>query len=137
MNAPRPGLRRTGFLHAYYWATPAFAALDLLVGVPLRAAALPDPYARLAYYAFCLGCAALLQLRPRAAAIVALAESSVNIMLLILSVYLPVIGVLDLAETGDVGGPQLTPIRLANFALSGFVLYRAFLASEYALSRRP
>jgi len=133
-----PGMRNLEsnpiFLRAYYWATPLFAAGDLLLGVPLRAAALPSQKTRLAYYALCLGCAALIHLRPRTTALVGLIESSVNILLLILAVYLPTIAVLDTIETGEVTVPILTPLRLANLALSAYVLYRSFLISQLALT---
>jgi hypothetical protein len=61
---------------------------------------------------------------------VGIIESAVNIFLLMLSIYLPMLTALDLAEAGGAELPGLSAPRVVNLLLSGFTLYRGFLLNQ-------
>ena len=91
---------RNRLLTGYYLATPAFWLLDLLVQAPIRAAALEQPGWRFTYYVFAFACGLLCRWRPRLAPVVGMAESSVNVLLLVLSVLLPIYSLPGQLESG-------------------------------------
>ncbi len=118
----------------YYAATPLFFLLDTLAGVNVRVAALDEwPALKYAYYALCMGCGVLTTARPNLASLVGLAESSVNILLLILGIMLPYFRVIRaLGEGQPVTNPFTTGV-LVNFVLSGTVALVAFYRHTSAL----
>lgn len=72
----------------YYLATPAFLLAELFAGISFRVPYfLTAPALRYLYYAFCAACGAGCYLRPRATYIIAFAESSFNITLLIVGFF--------------------------------------------------
>lgn len=77
-------------MEAYYLATPLFFLADVVMGLSVRVSALGNPGLRYLYYAFALGCGILARTRPRMAPFVGIAESSLNVLLLVLSIMLPV-----------------------------------------------
>ncbi len=77
-----PGPR---LIQAYYLATPLFFLVDVFLSFPIRVSALADPGLRYLYYAFALGCGVATRVRPKVGPYVGLAESSLNILLLVLS----------------------------------------------------
>ena len=126
----------TRLLRIYYLATPAFGVLDAVVGVNIRIAALPDPALRMAYYAFAFGCGLLCRWRPRLTPAVGVTESSLNVLLLVLSIMLPI---WQLTETVFTDAPLVTPfstVSIGNFILSGSVLVASFHLHQATLSRR-
>ncbi len=127
-------LSRNRLLTSYYLATPAFWLLDLLAHVPIRAAGLEQPGWRIAYYLFAFGCGLLCRWRPRVSPVVGMAESSVNILLLALSVLLPIFSLPGQLETGEPLYTGLTPLRLANFVLAACVLLFSFYSNQAALA---
>ena len=123
------------FLAFYYLATPAFLVLDLVLGVNVRTAFLGGSSWRFGYYALSLGCGWLAWRRPALGPPVGMVESGVNVALLIVGIYLPVIN----AETALEGGAVpavLTPLGLTNAALSGLVFAGSFYANQAALVGR-
>lgn len=117
----------------YYASTVAFALLDWLAGANVRAAGLADyPGMRIAYYALCVICALVVRLAPPWSAPVTLAESTVNIVMLILSVLMP------LYTFDEETAPALSaayPQIVANFLIAGTAATVAFYQSLYALPR--
>ncbi len=118
-------MHRHSAIRIYYALTPLFAALDLALDFNVRIAALGESAWRWAWYGACLACLAIRD--PRWRALAALMESSLNFLLLTLSVMLPVITAPEAVYLGRT--PQvLTPGALINFMLSGgvaiFVIHR-------------
>ena len=111
----------------FYLATPLFAGLDALGWGPLRAAGIGDPTVRWIYYGGLFALGLLVRRRPGAAVPVALAEGTVNLTLLLLSVLGPIWGLLDDPGAADAVAAAL-PARVANLAVVG-------TAVVYALRR--
>lgn len=113
-----------------YLATPAFALLDWAAGVPARAAGIPDPGWRTAYYGMLMGCWLLCRYVPGSAPFVGLAESSVNLLLLLLSVLLPIWTLGDRVLAGGAPEPFPAPGVWWNLAISGPLLILAIKSNE-------
>lgn len=72
----------------YYLATPIFLLMDLVWGVSVRVSALDDtPGLKLGYYALCLACGGVMAMRPKLSGVVGVAESSVNVLLIMLPYF--------------------------------------------------
>ena len=91
----------TRFFTVYYLATPAFAAVDLLWGAPIRAVAIASPSARFGYYALCFGLGILVRKKPQLAAPVGIGESTVNLTLLLAGIVSAVYGMTDQVLAGQ------------------------------------
>jgi hypothetical protein len=109
-----------GLIAGYYLATPAFAAADLVFGLPVRVAGLAEPAHRLAYYAVVFALGLLCRYRPGSAPFVGMTESSVNLLLLLVAILLPI---WSLPEALASGAPVSAGTMLA-FAIA--VVQRAF-----------
>ena len=118
-----PGPR---LIEAYYLATPLFFLVDIFLSFPIRVSALADPGLRYLYYAFALGCGVASRVRPKVGPSVGLAESSLNILLLVLSVMLPIAQLPDLVFAAESLPAPLSGLTLANFVLSGGILVVSF-----------
>ncbi len=118
-----PGPR---LIQAYYLATPLFFLVDVFLSFPIRVSALADPGLRYLYYAFALGCGVVSRVRPKAGPYVGLAESSLNILLLVLSVMLPIFQLPDRVFAGEPLPTPISGLTLANFVLSGGILVASF-----------
>jgi hypothetical protein len=128
------GNPRDALIQAYYLGTPLFWLLDVALQAPIRAAALPDPGWRLLYYAFAMGCGILARWRPRLTPFIGLAESSVSLLLLVLSVLLPIFTLPSrVAEGGDLAVP-FGPTQLINVFLSGSMLVISFYRNQERIS---
>jgi len=115
----------------YYAATPVFVLLDALGGVSVRATALDHaPGVKYLYYAFCLACGVVTTRWPPLAPPVGIAESSVNILLLVLGIMLPYFDAIRAIGEGRPVTNPFTPSVLANFVLSGGVWIAAFYRSS-------
>lgn len=117
-------------LFGYYAATLAFVALDVGLHVNVRLAFLEDaPGWRAAYYAVCIGCAALMHWRPDLSVLIGGVEGVVTITALILS-----IAPRAMMVAGELG----TPIRaeeIINFLISGGFAYISWWRGMVALRR--
>lgn len=137
MRSPKT-TRAWSWLTAYYLATPLFAYTDWL-GANVRAVGLADfPEWRAAYYAACTAIGALNLLRPAWSAPLSIGESAANILLLVLSVFLPYAQMIDTLVGG--GQPSTVPFTAAfitNFLISGAVAVTQFHRGRASLSRRP
>jgi hypothetical protein len=121
------------WLRGYYFSTPVFLLADGLLGLDFRVSGLQTPGYRFAYYGFCMFCALLLWYRPRLSPLVGIAESSVNLAILMVSVMLPIL-LPDLDRPGAYIGLQGT--NIINFILTGSVLLAAFYSSQRRLQQR-
>jgi hypothetical protein len=119
-------MTRTRLVQAYYALTPVFAVVDLAFGLSIRAAGITDTAWRLAYYVFVLGCWLLMRRRPAWTPAIGIAESSVNLFLLILGILGPIFALpAAVAEGADVYLP-FGMTTLANLILSGTVIILSF-----------
>jgi hypothetical protein len=123
-------------VEAYYLATPLFFLADVVMGLSIRVSALGDPGLRYLYYAFALGCGVVARTKPRAAPFVGIAESSLNVLLLVLSIMLPIFQLPDQFLAGEAVTAPISGLRLANFALSGTILVTSFHLHQAAILSR-
>jgi hypothetical protein len=124
---------RAGLIGAYYRATPLFFLADIGLGLGFRAVALPEGWSRLAYYGLCFACALAIELWPRRAAFVALGESALNMLLLILRVWLPLMGAYDSALSGQPIEAGLAPAAAVGFMVSGIIGWLSFQRAQARL----
>ena len=125
------------WIRLYYGLTPVFAIADWWFGAPVRAAGFAsEPGLRAVYYSMCLACLGLLYVRPAWSTAVTLSESSANLLLLILSVFLPYYA---MAEQALDGQPLQNPFGIAfvlNFLLAGSVWVVVFQSVTARTTRR-
>jgi hypothetical protein len=118
----------------YYYVTPLFILLDYLGGINIRAAVLDSmPMYKNLYYGFCIFCAAGIYFRPRFSAVVALFESTIMVLMTVLSVFLLYIQILMQAddvlnENWNIAGAFSIP-RIINLVLAGTIAILAFYGS--------
>jgi len=106
-------------IEGYYGLTPLFALLDWAAGENLRVVGLAGfPGLRVAWYAGCLGCLALAHWRPAWSAAVGVAESTANLMLLALSVFLPYWALVDSVSEAGAGANPFAPGFATNLLLA-------------------
>ena len=107
----------------YYTAgTLVFWAIDIVLSAPIRAAFLGRSGLRWGYYGALLLIGVAGRQWPRTALPLALLEGSVNLVLLVLSIMLPVWGVLDQIESHQPLSLGFTPWTFVNVALTGGAL---------------
>lgn len=83
---------KNSFARWYFYITPLFILLDYFLGINIRVSALETmPLYKNLYYGFCILCGICMYIIPRYSAVVALFESSINIMMLVLGIFLPYI----------------------------------------------
>jgi len=83
----------------YYFVTPAFILLDYVWGINVRVAVLDEmPLYKNLYYGLCILCGVIVFVRPRLSALVALAESSVILLLTLVGVFWPYVQIAMLPE---------------------------------------
>jgi len=74
----------------YFYITPLFILLDHFGGVNVRVSALDSmPLHKNLYYGFCILCGICMYIIPRYLAVVALFESSINFLMIVLGIFLP------------------------------------------------
>jgi hypothetical protein len=118
----------------YYSLTLVFALVDWTMGANIRAVGLDHaPVMRAGYYGACLLCAVGIHYRPRWGTPIALVESSLNVGILIISVFLAYYGMVDTIEGP---GSFTNPIDgrfMLNFLIAGGAGTAAFYQSLHAL----
>ena len=116
------------WIRRYYQLTPVFLLLDSLFGYSFRIPGLPEPGYRHAWYGFCLLCALGWYAATRITPLIALAESSVNLLILLASVLLPIVYLGDLAEES---APAIGRHgdHIPNFLLTGGTLLSIFYSA--------
>ena len=81
---------RNSIARWYFYITPLFILLDYILGLNVRVSALDSmPGYKNLYYGFCILCGIGAFIVPGYSAIVALFESSINIMMIVVGVFLP------------------------------------------------
>jgi len=122
----------------YYYATPLFILLDYFLGINVRVSALDAmPFYKYAYYGFCILCGLCMYISPRYSPIVALLESAINYVLMILLLLRPYIRCLmqeDIIGEGWQNVEALTAQNIINLALAAVVAAYAFRASIHSLA---
>lgn len=119
-------MKKNELIRLYYFITPLFFAVDLLFGVNLRIS-IPVAESESFYYLYITACFVLGSFvfkSPLSSAWFGLAESSVNILFLMLSVMLPIFrlaGDLDAANLFSFGIQELL-----HFLIAGSVLILSF-----------
>ena len=102
---------KNSFARWYFYITPLFILLDYILGINIRVSALETmPLYKNLYYGFCILCGICTYVIPRYSAVVALLESSINIMMLVLGIFLPYIQTIT-ALMDDVLGADFTALE--------------------------
>lgn len=88
----------------YFYITPLFILLDYFLGLNVRVSALDSaPGYKNLYYGFCILCGVCMFIIPRYSAVVALFESSINFMMIVLGIFLPYVhNVLNVLYVDDI-----------------------------------
>lgn len=125
----------------YYLVTPAFILLDYAGGINVRVAVLDHlPVYKNLYYGFCLLCGVAVYFLPEYAAVVALFESPVNLLIAILGLVLPYFERLqhldDILSADWSPAPDFSAAYLTNLVLAAGISAFAFLQANRALSNR-
>lgn len=128
---------RGGFFAAYLLATPAFLIADLGFDMPFRVAALEGSDYRFLYYAGATLLGVVSRFRPAVAPWAGMAESSVNLLFLLLSILLPIWNLPDAVLNGSSAEGPLDMTGLSNAMLSGSVLVYGFYRSQAAAGVGP
>lgn len=110
----------------YYAATAVFAVLDFAFGFNIRLAFLePLPMARIAYYALCFACFALMLWHPAWSVLISAFESLVTLSALIIATGMRALLLTDrMIETG---AGFVTMPEIWNFLISGSIAYIAWV----------
>jgi hypothetical protein len=121
----------------YYSLTLVFALLDWTMGANVRAVGLENaPVLRAGYYGACLLCAVVIHYQPTWGVPITLLESSLNVGVLVLSVFVAYYGMVDTIEGPE---PFINPIDgrfMLNFVISGGAGAVVFYQSLHALGVR-
>ena len=126
------------WIQGYYLASPLFFLLGLWWGWEVRVSFLPDPGPRFLYYLFISGLGLLAHFRPGTAPWVALGESSLNLLLILLWILLPIYSLADpvLETTGPVGVPYTPGQVLVNGLLAGSFFIVGFYRAQAVILAR-
>jgi hypothetical protein len=129
----------TGLIKGYYLASPLFMLFGLWWDLEVRATFIPQPGLRLTYYAFLTALGVLTHYRPGVAPWVAIGESLLNLLLIMLWILLPIYGMADADPLQAPDGPPYSVGEvLTNGALAGTVFLLGFYRAQGAiLSRLP
>lgn len=117
----------------YLGGTVVFWLMDVVLSAPIRAAFIGRPGVRYAYYVGLLVIGFIVKRWPRSGPALGILETSVNLLLLVLSIMLPYWSLLDQVETGPLTLP-FTPWTFINFGLTGLVLVIMLRKNTDALS---
>jgi hypothetical protein len=125
---------RYSIVSVYYYVTPLFILLDHLGGISIRAAVLDSfPMYKNLYYGFCILCGIGMYVLPRFTPVVALFESTINILLIVLAVFLPYVQTVlqsdNILNSNWEAETAFAAHRIANLILAGIVAIFAFRGS--------
>ena len=118
----------------YYYGTPLFILMDYYGGISVRVAVLDAmPLYKNLYYGFCVLCGVGMYALPRCAPIVALFESTINILLIVLAVFLPYVQTVlqsdNILDSNWEAASAFAIPRIVNLVLAGTVAVFAFHGS--------
>jgi hypothetical protein len=114
----------------YYLVTPIFIVLDYVWGLNVRISIFDAfPFYKNLYYAVCMACGIGITVVPKFTPIVALIESTINVLLAILALLLPYYQFI--AHADDLLNPDMHMIMfdgqsLMNIILAGCIAVLAF-----------
>ena len=130
------GLR---LIQGYYLGSPLFFLMGVWWGIEVRVTFIPDPGLRFGYYVLLSGLGLLTHFRPGTAPWVALGESSLNLLLIMLWILVPIYTMVDVVLEGGPAGVPYTPNQLlVNGLLAGsFFLIGFYRAQDTLLTRFP
>ncbi|MHC4727600.1 MAG: hypothetical protein ACYS17_10280 [Planctomycetota bacterium] len=124
---------RNSFVKLYFYITPVFILIDYIFGINIRVAALDSaPTYKILYYGFCILCGVCIFIIPRYSAVVALFESTINIIMLVVGFFLQymqtITGMMDDVIGTDFKAVEnsLTFESITNFAIVGSCLLFTF-----------
>ena len=127
---------RNSFARWYFYITPLFILLDYFLGLNIRVSALDSaPVYKNLYYGFCVLCGIGVFIAPGYSTIVALFESTINFIMLIVGFFLQymqtVTSLMDDVTGSDFKAVEdsLTAESMTNFAIVGFFLILTFRTS--------
>ena len=129
-------MSRTALIQWYYRSSPLLFVLGWWWGIEVRAVFLPDLNARFGYYVFLSALGLLAHFRPSTAPFVALGESSLNLLLLLLWILIPIWDLTSAVETGDLVLPYTVGEVLVNGLLAGAFCLLGFYGSQLRIVER-
>jgi len=132
-------VRALRWIQGYYLASPLFFLIGLWWGVEIRVTFIPDLGHRFVYYLALSGLGLLAHFRPTSAPWVALGESSLNLLLIMLWILVPIYSLADgVMDSGAIGVPYTPGQVLVNGLLAGcFFLLGFYRAQGVILARFP
>lgn len=121
-------------LQSYYGATLIFLLVDVVFGFSIRITFLDANSAfKMAYYAFCVACFAVMLWQPRLTVVIGATESLLTLVALIVVMGLRVMVPTD--QMLESGAGLVTPTELLNFMIAGGIAYIAWSQGLQALHR--
>ncbi|MCP4613302.1 MAG: hypothetical protein GY845_31820 [Planctomycetes bacterium] len=131
---------KNSFARWYFYITPLFILLDYIWGLNIRVSALDSaPGYKNLYYGFCILCGIGMFITPRYSAIVALLESSINFMMIVLGIFMPYVQNVLYAEdilNADFKavGEAITAEPFANLMIVGACVVLTFRKSTETIA---
>ncbi|NIP27866.1 MAG: hypothetical protein GWN67_25385 [Phycisphaerae bacterium] len=117
----------------YYYATPLFILLDYFGKINVRVTALQSmPLYKNIYYGFCIFCGVLIFILPRCSPFVALIESGINFLMMLLLLFMPYVLCImhdDIFGEGWQNMEKFNLKHVVNILIAGCVAVFAFRAS--------
>jgi hypothetical protein len=117
----------------YYYATPLFILLDYLAGINVRVSALDAmPLYKNIYYGCCILCGIYIYIFPNHSPVVALCESAINILMMILLLFLPYVRLImqeDILNADWQLADMFDVQRFSNILIVAYIAILAFRAN--------
>ena len=123
----RGELRGLRWIQGYYLASPFFFLFGLWWGVEVRVTFITEPGPRFLYYLVLSGLGLLAHFRPRSAPWVALGESALNLLLIMLWILLPIYSLADDPGSRGAGSPLHARSGPGERTFGGRFLYSRLL----------
>jgi hypothetical protein len=131
-------LKALRLIQGYYLASPLFFLVALWWGWEIRVTFLPDIRQRFAYYVLLSTLGLLTHFRPSSAPWVALGESALNLLLVMIWILFPIYALPSVVESGPMEVPYTVRQVLMNGGLAGcFLLVGFYQAQMEILARFP
>lgn len=123
-------------IQSYYLASPLFLILGLWWGTEIRVTFIPDLRLRFYYYLLLSALGLLTHFRPPSAPWVALGESTLNLVLIMAWILIPVYGMAGALEGGPMGVPYTPEEVLINGGLAGAFFLAGFYHAQNTILRK-
>ena len=123
-------------ISAYYIATPVFFVIELLWGISFRVPFfLTEPIVRYGYYAICLICGIVCYFRPKTTPVIALVESTINVILLFVGYWKAVVGSITVVAERESIPAILTLKGVLSFVVPASVWVVSFYYCQNVMDR--